>query len=584
MSDDVITNFLQSQPASKNDAHSVAIQGDDPQEADFKRVFSIEEEKISNGKVDDLKEMGTEDETWIEEQALPVNNAEANLRQNNDQESQENGNGLPNLSLHHGALAVGRVIYTSNRDSVTPESLTKFITRQGLVVEGLSNSKRTVDQASDQANQGLDVAPPVNSMVTQAEQGLGVAPPVNSTVTDPEFSVVSSSGLDRSRSRNEMQSSLEMTKGSIKTSELDTSSKMNKPTIGQSSVIGFNAEVNFVTEKTEGAATNTGNTGPQSAVNMIEVGSEKALVSDSELKVKKSQSSAQLNPFSKPGYGISETMSDAVVKEIQSDTESIPIGKKLDPLESLMGKKQVEGVGTERDAEIKKEHVHGQLHLQQFLGGVKDTLNMVRDAKKLNLFTQSDIVESAVKIYKDAGQSASQESPVADSGQQRLEFKGALREVQRLVATNVYNNLTDSYESWNSRFGEVLANRIAGYINKENWNVQLKMTPASLGQISLEIDFSEKGLEGRFGANEESTRQLLQDTLPRLRLALREILEGGHGLKLDVGNFDHSNGQGRPEKRASADVIDEVNFETEVLAGRTLDPELSSMVGLDILV
>ena len=55
-------------------------------------------------------------------------------------------------------------------------------------------------------------------------------------------------------------------------------------------------------------------------------------------------------------------------------------------------------------------------------------------------------------------------------------------------------------------------------------------------------------------------------------------------MKLDVGNFDHSNGQGRPEKRASADVIDEVNFETEVLAGRTLDPELSSMVGLDILV
>ncbi|MFL2528436.1 MAG: flagellar hook-length control protein FliK [Candidatus Azotimanducaceae bacterium] len=567
MSDDVITNFLQSQPASKNDAHPIAIQGDKAQEADFKRVFSVEEEKISNVEVDDLNEMETEDETWIEEQALPVDNAGANLRQNNDQESQENGNGLPNLSLHHGALAVGRVIYTSNRDSVTPESLTKFITRQGLVVEGLSNSKKTVDRASDQAKQGLDVAPPVNS-----------------TVTDPEFSVVSSSGLDRSRSRNEMQSSLEMTKGSKTTNEPDTSSKINNPIIGQSSVIGFNTEVDFVTEKTEGAATNIGNTGPQSVVNIVGVGSEKALVSDSELKVKKPQSSAQLNPFLKPGYGMSETMSDAGVEEIQSDTESIPRGKKLDSLESLMGKKPVEGVGTERDVEIKKEHVHGQLHLQQFLGGVKDTLNMVRDAKKLNLSTQSDIVESAVKIYKDAGQSASQESPVADSGQQRLEFKGALREVQRLVATNVYNNLTDSYESWNARFGEVLANRIAGYINKENWNVQLKMNPASLGQISLEIDFSEKGLEGRFGANEESTRQLLQDTLPRLRLALREILEGGHGLKLDVGNFDHSNGQGRPEKRASADVIDEVNFETEVLAGRTLDPELSSMVGLDILV
>ena len=209
---------------------------------------------------------------------------------------------------------------------------------------------------------------------------------------------------------------------------------------------------------------------------------------------------------------------------------------------------------------------------------------MVRDANKPNLSFQSDIIESAIKVYKDAGQISSQESPLVESSQQRLEFKGALREVQRMVATNVYNNLTDSYESWNTRFGEVLANRIAGHISQENWNVQLKMNPASLGQISLEIDFSERGLEGRFAASEEATRQLLQDTLPRLRLALREILEGGHGLKLDIGDFDQSNGQDRPEAHAAANVIDEINFETEVLVGHTLDPELSSMVGLDILV
>ena len=194
------------------------------------------------------------------------------------------------------------------------------------------------------------------------------------------------------------------------------------------------------------------------------------------------------------------------------------------------------------------------------------------------------LLKLGIKVYKDSGQLSSQDSPIAESGQQRLEFKGALREVQRLVATNVYNNLTDSYESWNARFGEVLANRIAGYINQESWNVQLKMNPASLGQISLEIDYSERGLEGRFGASEESTRQLLQDTLPRLRLALREILDGGHGLKLDIGNFDQSNGQDRPASHASANVTDEINFEKEVLVGHTLDPELSSMVGLDILV
>ena len=52
----------------------------------------------------------------------------------------------------------------------------------------------------------------------------------------------------------------------------------------------------------------------------------------------------------------------------------------------------------------------------------------------------------------------------------------------------------------------------------------------------------------------------------------------------DYCDFDQSNGQDRPEAHAAANIIDEINFETEVLVGHTLDPELSSMVGLDILV
>ena len=110
------------------------------------------------------------------------------------------------------------------------------------------------------------------------------------------------------------------------------------------------------------------------------------------------------------------------------------------------------------------------------------------------------------------------------------------------------------------------------------------MNPASLGEISLEIDFSEKGLEGRLGANEESTRQLLQDTLPKLRLALREILEENQGLKLDVGDFGNSKNQDGSDKPTAPVVVEELNFESEVLAGNTLDAKLGAVVGLNILV
>jgi len=55
-------------------------------------------------------------------------------------------------------------------------------------------------------------------------------------------------------------------------------------------------------------------------------------------------------------------------------------------------------------------------------------------------------------------------------------------------------------------------------------------------------------------------------------------------LKLDVGDFGNSNHQDGSDKRAVPAVVDEINFESEVLAGNTLDPELRAVVGLNILV
>lgn len=554
MSDDVISNFLQSQPASKSGAGSITVQGDEAQGSDFSRVFSVEEEKLNSNKTSDVRETETENKVSIEEQEQDASFVEATRRQNNDQGGEDSGNGLPNLALHHGALAVGRVIYTSNRDSVTPESLSKFISRQSLVVDSLGDSKKSVA-----------------GQVGSTENGVGITLPVNNFGIEQYSGISAPTKLESLDSVRENQSALEMLKAPKQQAEADTFSKLNKQSTGQPSIGAFSPESEPLIS---GAGmTNIGSNSSGFSIRGVD-----------EINLKNGQNPNQAGGISQISPGIDQHGSDNSFENLEREAKAKPQEYKLETPETVIAKSKEEVLGRERITEIKKEQAHGQLHLQQFLGGVRETLNTVRDANKPNLSLQSDIIESAIKVYKDAGQISSQESPLVESSQQRLEFKGALREVQRMVATNVYNNLTDSYESWNTRFGEVLANRIAGHISQENWNVQLKMNPASLGQISLEIDFSERGLEGRFGASEEATRQLLQDTLPRLRLALREILEGSHGLKLDIGDFDQSNGQDRPEAHAAATVIDEINFETEVLVGHTLDPELSSMVGLDILV
>ena len=554
MSDDVISNFLQSQTVSKSGTGSTTGQRDDTQSSDFNRVLSVEERKIYSSKTSDVRETEKENKISLEEKEQDAKLVEANGRQDNEQSGDNSGNGLPNLSLHHGALAVGRVIYTSNRDSVTPESLSKFITRQSLVVDSLGASEKPTNGQVGLTEIGAENALPLNEL--GLERDAGISTPVKSDNLGSAIADRVASGT---------------LKASKQQAEGDAFSKLNLQSIGQLSSQSDTPE----------------NHSPISATGITNIGDSSLVQTSQEVDetgLKQVQSPNQITATSQIGYDTKQPNSTHVFDNFESDTKVNPQGHKFESSETAIAKIKEEVLGNERITETKKEQLHGQLHLQQFLGGVRETLNIIRDAKALSTPSQKDMIESAIKVYKDSGQLSSQESPIAESGQQRLEFKGALREVQRLVATNVYNNLTDSYESWNARFGEVLANRIAGYINQESWNVQLKMNPASLGQISLEIDYSERGLEGRFGASEESTRQLLQDTLPRLRLALREILDGGHGLKLDIGNFDQSNGQDRPANNASANVTDEINFEKEVLVGHTLDPELSSMVGLDILV
>lgn len=63
-------------------------------------------------------------------------------------------------------------------------------------------------------------------------------------------------------------------------------------------------------------------------------------------------------------------------------------------------------------------------------------------------------------------------------------------------------------------------------------------------------------------------------------------VDESQGLSFDVSDFGNSKASEdeQSEKSTSPDLVEEINFETEVLLGRTLDTHLSSVVGLDILV
>ena len=540
------------------------------QDNDFKQFISQEESRLQrdNGKLANNTDKET-DTSGVESSSLKKSD-EASAGQKGEGVSGSSGNTLPNLALHGGALAVGRVIYTTQSAAVTSESLSKFMARQGLVSETLMEG-RLPESEIPHGGSGGEKLLHSGSLETL--------------------------GQSRSEPYSDTTNRFLLTKGLLAQGTREGDKPIGSPNeaFRKSDIESRKLE----SEEAKSIAQRLvfeGKNGPETGLNKVEAKSlSEPFVQSNERSISQTGQTKNITvePIHAEKVGFPEISKPQLSRAFwqnKSSNETAgleePLGDRLaidkDLKEGTVSKSGLSVV--KNDGEAKFQGSNGLTEKDQYLMTTDRTSEIQKDKQSQSFLTQHVLEINARKTQREMSQNSPQESSYADAGQSRVEFKGALREAQRLVSAGNLNNLTDSYESWSSRFGEVLAHRIAGYINKETWSVHFRLNPASLGEISLEIDFNEKGLEGRFGSNEESTRQLLQDTLPKLRIALRDILEENQGLKFDVGDNESSNRDSDRERDASNSITEELNFESEVLVGRTMDSELGSMVGLDILV
>ena len=461
---------------------------------------------------------------------------------------------------------MGRVIYTTQSAAVTSESLSKFMARQGLVSETLMEGRLPESEIPNGGGGGEKLL---------------------------HSGSLETLGQSRSEPYSDTTNRFLLTKGLL----AQGTGEGDKP-IGSPNEAFRKSDIESRKLESEEAKSIAqrlvfeGKNGPETGLNKVEAKSlsEPFVQSNGKSISQTSQiKNITVDPIHIEKAGLLEIAKHQPSRAFWQDKSS----NETAGLEESLG----DGLAIDKDLKEGRSlsgllvEMTGKRNSKVLMAYEKDQYLMTTDRtseiqkdNKVSLSHQHVLEINARKTQREMSQNSPQESSYADAGQSRVEFKGALREAQRLVSAGNLNNLTDSYESWSSRFGEVLAHRIAGYINKETWSVHFRLNPASLGEISLEIDFNEKGLEGRFGSNEESTRQLLQDTLPKLRIALRDILEENQGLKFDVGDNESSNRDSDREREASNSITEELNFESEVLVGRTMDSELGSMVGLDILV
>ena len=136
----------------------------------------------------------------------------------------------------------------------------------------------------------------------------------------------------------------------------------------------------------------------------------------------------------------------------------------------------------------------------------------------------TDLMPSSMK--NPAGSSLSNLGGSTDSGSFSLsQFDGKnLSEISQGSETQEFREFlaehlrrAESLRGLTDKLGNMIARQIAGQIGRGRWSLEIAMHPAELGSIEIEMEMTERGLEASFRATQSVTRDLLMESMPRLK-------------------------------------------------------------------
>jgi len=156
----------------------------------------------------------------------------------------------------------------------------------------------------------------------------------------------------------------------------------------------------------------------------------------------------------------------------------------------------------------------------------------------------TDLMPSSMK--NPAGSSLSNLGGSTDSGSFSLsQFDGNnISEISQGSETQEFREFlaehlrrAESLRGLTDKLGNMIARQIAGQIGRGRWSLEIAMHPAELGSIEIELEMTERGLEANFRATQSVTRDLLMESMPRLKSWFEEggIDVAYTGLTQDFG-------------------------------------------------
>ena len=198
-----------------------------------------------------------------------------------------------------------------------------------------------------------------------------------------------------------------------------------------------------------------------------------------------------------------------------------------------------------------------------------------------SLLSRSEVSQMSL-----TGQNAGQESSgqlerfdkavgeMAQTGQKTQDFREFLAEHLRRA---------DSLKELSERLGTFLAKQMSAQIGRGTWRLEMALHPAELGSIEVDMEMTERGLEASFKATQSVTRDLLMESMSRLKSWFEEggIDVAYAGLTQDSGA--ETGGNSTSDDDSLDPGVDSIDDETSNV-GETEQHEVQGTERLDIRV
>ena len=140
----------------------------------------------------------------------------------------------------------------------------------------------------------------------------------------------------------------------------------------------------------------------------------------------------------------------------------------------------------------------------------------------------------------------------------------------------------DDYTQLSRQLTDALGKRLTAQIQRGSWHVEMELHPKSLGRVEVQLEMKNGELEARFIAANATTRDLINEGMPRLREAFQE--HGTETAYKDLGTANQGAHDGKPTASGDGARGSDKRLDPDVQGVSGKNSQQLSADGLDVLV